>query len=167
MLRRQTIVDGDGDAAGVVGDVAADRVGAVQAADDEAAAEAPEERREKLIGVTRLEDSQGQRSAWTDDDLLGHRSDRDAPAERLRGEQPTLAEAVYGELVERYLRRQVDHAQEGPSFAVGLAGTQHLRESYILVRRLRAGSTRGRFLVLLILPDVFIVHFYVLVCELE
>ncbi|MNE15659.1 hypothetical protein D3C80_1085780 [compost metagenome] len=117
--------------------------------------------------MTRLEDAQGQRSARTDDDLLGHRGDRDAPAERLRGEQPALADAVHGYLVERRLRRQVGDAQECPRFAIGLTGTQHLRESYILLRRLRAGSTRGRFLVLLILPDVFIVHFYVLVGELE
>ncbi|MNP09937.1 hypothetical protein D3C76_1020650 [compost metagenome] len=51
VLRCPPVLQRDHDAAGLQGDVAADRVGGIEFADDEAAAEAPEESRQRLDGA--------------------------------------------------------------------------------------------------------------------
>ncbi|MCY1428552.1 hypothetical protein D9M71_444410 [compost metagenome] len=130
MLRRQPVAHGDGDAACAAGDVAADRLSAVQPANHEAAAVAPDEGRQRSSVAARYEDAQLDRTARPFDHPLDHRFDRRLAAESQGSQSPQLAQLVQRIALDRTQTcRQVEHSQERPRITIRPLGTRHLRHA--------------------------------------
>ncbi|MCY1454272.1 hypothetical protein D9M71_713240 [compost metagenome] len=91
VLRRQAIAHGNDDTVGRQSNAAADAIGCVQIADDEAAAKKPHERRQQLLSMVRFEDAYRDCATGPVDHFLGHRAHRRVAPQSKRRQSPALA----------------------------------------------------------------------------